>query len=247
MLFNYTQRRDYMRVSVAASAAEAAYHNLSETTVVVIDVLRATTVITTALANGAEAIIPVTEIDEAKSLAEELAVPNLLLAGERQALLIPGFDLGNSPLAFCADRVRDKLIIMTTSNGTRALQAAKQAPGILVGCLLNAAAIAKELLAQEHIMLLCSGTANRADMSDCMAAAAILTELQNLGVKLDMDDFARLCLAFYVSSNIHESLSSSLHGKRLLHLGLEQDIRYCSQLNSLDIVPVYDGERIRTR
>ncbi|MCL2548872.1 MAG: 2-phosphosulfolactate phosphatase [Symbiobacteriaceae bacterium] len=237
-----------MRVEVAVSAAEAASFTMQGSVAVVIDVLRATTVITTAIANGAVACYPVVEVEEAFALANEIRKNNsdlrVLLSGERGAVLIPGFDLANSPLEFTTAAVSSAHIVMTTSNGTRALVAARGAEFAYIACLRNAATVARALGDYPQVILICSGTADRADISDFLAAGAIITELATAGVSLELSDLAAICYAYYDPLTLNQRIRASFHGQRLLGLGLGDDLDYCCQLNVSDTLPVFDGHRI---
>jgi len=239
----------HMRIEVAASSVDAVLYDMKDTVAVVIDVLRATTVITTALENGAAACYPVTEVEEAKTLADAMKAEHpgrkVLLSGERGALLIPGFDLANSPLEFTPDIVTDAHIAMTTSNGTRALVVARAAEKVYVACLRNAAAVANAIKHYEKVLLVCSGTADHADISDSMAAAVIIHELINLGIPLQMGDLAMMCHSFYDPDTFEQRIRNSFHGQRLLALGLEDDLDYCCKVNVSNIVATYDGSRVK--
>src|SRR2546422_4076091 len=145
------------------------HRNLSRTACVALDILRATTSMLTALANGAEAIIPVGEIAEAVAIRERQ--PEVLLAGERNGLRIRAdqsggieFDFGNSPREFVPSRVRGKTIVMTTTNGTRALRACAKADTVLIGSFLNLRAIANFIRRElpPHLLLVCGGTHEQA-------------------------------------------------------------------------------------
>jgi len=162
--------------------------DLSRTTCVVFDVLRATSSMLTALANGAEAIIPVATIPEA--LAVKKARPEVMLAGERDGLRILGnltegvdFDLGNSPREFTAERVQGQTIVWTTTNGTRALRACVQAQTVLVGAFLNVQAVTDWLRQQKssEIVLVCSGTFEETATEDVLAAGALCDRMGQAG------------------------------------------------------------------
>ena len=154
--------------------------DISQTVCVVFDVLRATSTMVTALANGAREIIPVCEIAEAVALRQ--ARPDLLLAGERDGVRIlraqtgsVDFDLGNSPREFTRERVAGRSIAMTTTNGTRALQACRGAQRVLVGSFLNLGAVAEWLARErpESLLIVCSGTHEEAAYEDVLGAGAL--------------------------------------------------------------------------
>src|SRR5258705_10055055 len=154
--------------------------DLSQTVCVVFDILRATTTMITALSNGAEAIIPVEQISEALEVRRQR--PNLLLAGERDGVRIRAnltggieFDLGNSPREFTAEKVQGRTIVMTTTNGTRALRACDGARAVLVSCFLNLRATYLWLLEQRptNLILVCSGTFEEPALEDVLAIGAV--------------------------------------------------------------------------
>src|SRR5437867_5092825 len=170
-------------IEVLFSPAESSaltHRDLGRTTCVVLDILRATTSMMTALANGAEAIIPAGEIPEALAIKEEK--PEVLLAGERNGLRILAdqtggidFDFGNSPREFVAEKVRGKTIVMTTTNGTRALRACAHAETVLIGSFLNLRAIVNWIRRElpPHLILVCSGTHSQATLADTLAAGPL--------------------------------------------------------------------------
>ncbi|MBM7856063.1 2-phosphosulfolactate phosphatase [Desulfohalotomaculum tongense] len=237
----------------------------SYTAAVVLDILRATTTITTALENGCRGVIPVSGVDEARQLAG--SNPNLLLGGERSAVKVPGFHLGNSPLEYSAGTVRGKVVVLTTTNGTGAIKLAAQKAGtVLIGCLLNARAVAEKLLNfNGQILLLCAGTGGNFSLEDTLAAGWIIKEflaLKNIdqysgtaAAELHrqaddvyngviMDDMAVACyrLALYYNNKTLDALYDSLHGQKLAQLNMYRDLIYCSKLNTSSIVPIYrDG------
>ena len=238
-----------MRIEVTASAAEVAFFELKNTVAVVIDVLRATSVIASAFENGAKNIYPTVEVEEARELASSILRDNpsskVLLAGERSALKISGFDLSNSPLEFTSGVVSGAKIVMTTTNGTRALNAASASDQVFIGCLRNAKAVAEAIKGCNDVILICSGTENRVDISDCMAAGAIIHELEQMGLSLEMGDMALMCSDYFNLNSYEQRIRDSRHGKRLLNLGLDDDLKYCTRLNVSRIVPLYDGVRIK--
>jgi 2-phosphosulfolactate phosphatase len=159
---------------------------------VVVDVLRATTVMVSALAAGCEAIIPCAEIDEAKVAAADLPPGTALLAGEREGLPIPGFDLGNSPGEFTTEVCRGKTLVMTTTNGTRAILASLEADRVYIASFTNLRATADEISVQflkrdhgQSIHIVCSGTEGQISFEDSLLAGALtgkITELRLPGL-----------------------------------------------------------------
>lgn len=208
---------------------------LAGKTVVVIDTLRATSVMTTALANGARSIRCVMEPIEA--LAHRARQPEVRLGGERSALKIQGFDFSNSPLEYTKEAVAGKDLVMTTSNGTKTLLKAGAAEHLLIGCLLNARAVMRKALSLgRDIVLVNAGTAGQFSLDDYITAGAMLREA---GSTLELSDAARGALLLYEAHpDIHSALASCLHYQRLKSLGLDKDLDYCLSQDRLDLVPV---------
>jgi len=214
--------------------------DLSGTTCVVFDVLRATTTIVTALANGAEAILPVGEISEAVALRRQN--PQILLAGEREGLRITGslsggieFDLGNSPREFAPERVHGRTIAITTSNGSRALRACARAKEIVVASFPNLKASADHLNSTKpgHVIIVCSGTGSRAAFEDVLGAGA-LTKLIWPEDGNQAADSAHMARAIY-DTHAHDlaaSMAHSRNGRRLLAMPeLRDDVALCLTRN----------------
>jgi len=215
-------------------------------TVVVIDVLRATSSIITAFMAGVDAVIPVKEIADALALRQSM--PHALLAGEREGRKLAGFDFGNSPFEFTREAIAGKIIITCTTNGTAAMQ--KAAAGqIWLGALLNARAVAQKALDNEvdSLAILCAGTEGAPSLDDTMAAGAILHHLDR-SITLDdhyLNDAAVMTLRLYQSyagMDMHQVLKLSRHGKKLIRCGCAHDVRYCAQQDISAIVPWQDRE-----
>jgi 2-phosphosulfolactate phosphatase len=213
--------------------------NLSQTVCVVFDVLRATSSMITALANGAEVVLPAAEIPEALALKQ--SDPGLLLAGERhgrriEASLTGGldFDLGNSPREFTRERVAGRRLAMTTTNGTRALRACSRARQVLVGSFLNLEATARFLQKSnpENLLIICSGTFEHASFEDALAAGALCDRLWTQHSDGSIADSALICRRIYLPGrdDLVAEFSESANGKRLLSISdLQDDVAYCAQ------------------
>jgi 2-phosphosulfolactate phosphatase len=209
--------------------------NLSQTTCVVFDILRATSSMITALANGTEQILPVASIDEA--LAAKAKYPEALLCGERDGLRITAaqtggteFGLGNSPREYTAEMVAGKTLITTTTNGTRALRACANAERVLVASFLNLTATAEHLraMAPENLVLVCSGTYEEAALEDTLAAGALADALWE---KYDeCDDATQAARLLFTLAPVEETILHAQNAKRLLSLpDLAADVPFCLQ------------------
>ncbi len=213
--------------------------------VIVVDALRATSSMITAIQNGARSIIPVSEVEEAVEMARQLGNQRVLLCGEREAKPIPEFHLSNSPLEYSSDRVSSRVLVMTTTNGTRAILRARDAKALFLGAFLNAAAVAAAARENgENIAILCAGTNGKYSLDDILCSGAIISRLLDIDGNQYMDDLARTALTLYDSyrEDLRASLTGSTHVERLRALGMEEDIRFCLQEDVMDAVPCYmDG------
>jgi 2-phosphosulfolactate phosphatase len=211
--------------------------DLSGTTCVVFDILRATSSMITALANGAEQILPVATIEEA--LAAKAEHPEALLCGERDGLRITAaqtggteFDLGNSPREYTAEIVTGKTLITTTTNGTRALRACANAEQTLVASFLNLTATTDYLrtVKSSHLVIVCGGTYEEAALEDTLAAGAIADALWDLFD--DIEDSAQLARALHQShgAKLAQSIRLAKNARHLLELPeLAEDVEFCIQ------------------
>ncbi len=211
-------------------------------TVIVIDVLRATSSITTAIESGAKQVIPALDPGEAIALYGKLGRGDSLLAGERGGLKLPDFDLGNSPLEFSPQKVRDKTVIFSTTNGTNAILAARNAAELFIGCMRNRTAAAKAALATGNdILLLCAGTEGMFSADDICCAGAIVDAISQLASEpVGYTDLARVSRLIYTQWRDGQAdLSQTYHYARLSKLGFQEDLAYCFQTDVTDAVPRY--------
>ena len=221
-----------MYIDVILSPAEIASvlptRDLSGTTCVVFDVLRATSSMVTALAHGATEIYPVRTIEEALALKARMS--GALLGGERNGDLIEGFDVGNSPLEY-TDRVNGRRIITTTTNGTIALRACDGAERVLVGAVLNIDAVAKVLRATwpARVLIVCAGTFADFALEDACGAGLLISYLGAESLS-DSAHAARLYPQPLVA------LRASQNGRVLVKSGRMADVEWCAQLSLLDVV-----------
>jgi len=215
--------------------------------IVVIDVLRATSTIVTAIENGAKNVIPTTTIKEARSLWKKY--PQSLLAGERRGFKPQGFHLGNSPREFRPEVVAGRDIILTTSSGTETIVAAKASAHVLIASFLNAEAAAETALKiaeneRKGITLAPSGCKHHFSLEDFLCAGAITSELRKPNVELS--DFAwGALLAFKgLKEPLNQAVWKSNHARELKDKGLGEDVEFCSQLNIFKTVPILKAGRI---
>jgi 2-phosphosulfolactate phosphatase len=222
-----------------------------ERTAVVVDTLRATTTMVAALMAGAREIVPAATPADAVSVAQRLGLERTLLCGERGALRIDGFHLGNSPREYTSDVVGGKTLVMTTTNGTVALLKAQHAARVLCGCLVNARMVAEDIVAggDVDVTIICAGTHGRFSSEDTIAAGAIVEAICEFASSAPvLDDGARAALRLFAHDrhDLRGALLASDHGSALATLGMLEDVAYCSQLD-IDgaVVPVLFGATVR--
>ena len=240
---------------------------LSGSVAVIIDILRASSTIATALQNGARRIFPcgtpgdAFELRRQFSEAQPSASDTLLLGGEREGVRISGFDLGNSPAEYGTEVVSGRSLAFTTTNGTRALLAAEDAAEIVIGAFVNITALSQRLIASGRpIHLICAGTNGQVTGEDVLFAGAMVATLSGDGrqrdaVQATLSDSARIAQGFWnsvaqgessraeLSERVHQALSLSHGGRNLAALGYHADITLCSALDSVSVVPQFDRQQ----
>lgn len=213
--------------------------------VVVIDALRATSAICAAIDSGVNSIIPVSSIEEAKEYQEK----GYLVGAERQGEIVEGFDLGNSPYSYMNDDLVGKDIVLTTTNGTKAIDTAKDADTLIIASFLNLDSVINWLLKQnKNVVCLCSGWQDKFNLEDTICGGAIADGLLSTGKYTSNEDssIAAKYLFYEAKTNHFGFLKSSSHRRRLKKLKLNEDIKYCLTPNQMDIIPYYkDGKVIK--
>lgn len=235
-----------MRVDIYFTPAELAGVELP-TRVAVIDVLRATSTIVEALSNGARAIFPVATADDAARIAQNVGRDSVLLCGERKGLPIEGFDLGNAPPEFTRERVRDKALVMTTTNGTRAFLAVADrqvgaddsGSAIVAASFLNLTAIVDWLAGDGAASaIVCAGRESRFAVEDAVCAGAIVRGLEAQDVALEMNDAADAARTLASEKRSRERvLGESTAGRRLEEIGRGEDLAFCAQVDRTAVLP----------
>ena len=229
-----------MRLRVSFTPEGRDRDDLDDQVVVVIDVLRATTSILEALAAGGRAVIPVESVEAAVRKKDELGREGVLLCGERRSRPIAGFDLGNSPREFTADRIAGRILLMTTTNGTAALRAGAAGRECLVACLRNVDAVVDALVkAAADVTLLCAGREGRFALEDAVCAGVIARRTAQRGGRVRPDDAARaaVLLAGRFETRLDWLLPRTAAGRRLAQAGFADDIPFCAALDRHTVVP----------
>jgi 2-phosphosulfolactate phosphatase len=232
-----------VRVDVAVTPDGLDRAAIATSTVLVIDVLRASTCIVTALTNGCVGIVPVAAPEEAR--ARLAALPGALVAGERRGEPLEGFDLGNSPLEFTRERIGGRVVIMTTSNGTRALLAARGAAAIGVAAFVNlGAAAAWALQARRDVLLLCSGERGARSLEDHVCAGLLAARLlaSEPGAVATRTATEAVAAARPYGKDVARLARDSSWARHLASRGRAQDVAACLSLDTASVVPVYRAD-----
>lgn len=209
-------------------------------TVVVIDILRATSAITTAFYNGVAKMIPVATVEEAQHYKNQ----GMIVAAERNGEIVEGFDLGNSPFGYMSSKFKGKTIAITTTNGTQAIEAAKNAREVLIGSFLNLDAIIDYLKSEnKDVLLLCAGWKNKFNLEDTLFAGAVADALiSRYDYKTTCDSAIAAGQLYHLAKHdLYEFLSLSSHRNRLQKLNLERDIKYCLTPNQCPVIPIMEN------
>lgn len=216
-------------------------YQVQQATVVVVDILRATSCMTTAFAHDIKSITPFAGLDECLALKQK----GYLTAGERDGRKVDGFDLGNSPFEYMDPLLKGKNIAFTTTNGTQAIARSIGAKEIIIGSFLNLSAVADYLIkVSTDVLIVCSGWKGKVNLEDTVFAGALVERLQH--------DFAYACDAPIIAQrlykdarhNLKEFLKDSSHIKRLQRLKIEKDIDFCLIEDQYHLVPVIREDRI---
>ena len=224
---------------------------VSDRVVVVIDVLRATSVMVHAMSQGALEIMPVATVEEAFQMVKTFPSGATLLGGERGSKKIPGFDLGNSPKEYVAERVSGRKLILTTTNGTKAFHLVSSGREILVGSFFNIGAIAQRCLGlDKDLFIIPSGDEGGFSLEDTICGGMLvdlITKKRQKPVSLtDASQCARILYKRF-EANLLEAFRLSRHGKELIDRGFEEDLIYCTQINITDIVPEFKNRVIKVK
>lgn len=230
-------------IDVCFSPALFNLYDVTDSIVVVIDVLRATSSICVAFHHGVKSIVPVATVEESLSYRSK----GFLVGAERKGEMIAGFDLGNSPFSYMNESIRNRNIALTTTNGTQAIQIAKGAKQIVIGSFLNITALCHWLPAQNsNVILLCSGWKNAFNFEDTLFAGAVVKRvLPEFSLNNHRDSaLAAMHLFELADSDLYGFLERSSHRKRLERLNIEDDIEFCLKPDYTDVIPVMVGDAI---
>jgi len=207
-------------------------------TVVVVDILRATSCMVTAFAHEVESITPFANLD----MCREMKRQSYITSGERDGKMVDGFDKGNSPFEYMGDQVRGKRIAFTTTNGTQAIEKSKGAKEVIIGSFLNLSAVAKHLLfSDNNVLIVCAGWKGKVNLEDTLFAGAVVEKLKDY-VEPDCDaPLAAQHLYNLAKSDMVKFMSNSSHVKRLHRLNVIKDIEFCLTTDQYKVLPKLTG------
>ena len=217
-------------------------YDLNGKIVVVVDILRATSVMVTALAHGAREILPVATLEEARS---HLKKEGFLCAAERGGDKVEDFPFDNSPFSYMCESVKGSCIVMTTTNGTLAITKSKSAAEVIIGAFLNIEAVANYLKEKnQDVIIHCAGWKGKTNMEDTLFAGALVELLTE--THQSVCDTPLMANTYYraVSDHMKEAIKNSAHAKRLGKLNIEKDIEFCSTMNLYDVVPRLKADKL---
>ena len=228
---------------VLSPALFPAYFESKDCTVIVIDVFRATSAICAAFESGIKELIPAASVEEATAYKKQ----GYLVGAERNAEIVEGFEFGNSPLGFKNKSFKDQTIVLTTTNGTKAIDIAKLATNVAIGSFANLTAICNYIeKTDKDVLLFCAGWKDRFNLEDTLFAGAVAQRIsQNLRFQ-NLSDSSIAAINMYntAKNNLYGFLENSSHRKRLSRLNMEEDVIYCLSIDQTDIVPVLEGNVI---
>jgi 2-phosphosulfolactate phosphatase len=235
------------RISVAFLPKLVNSDSLCGATVVVTDVLRATTTMISALANGALEIIPTPDISTALRLKSELGA-EVVLGGERGGVIIPGFHQGNSPREFTPEVIGGKRLVLCTTNGTVAMESCRGADQVVIGAFVNLGAVVQCVASIPRLLIVCAGTDGQITGEDVLFAGALIERLQVGNASMELDDQAQIAVGWWQAAKqrisagepLAKFLGQGLGGRNLLKLKYDDDIQFCAQVDILPHVPQLD-------
>jgi 2-phosphosulfolactate phosphatase len=244
-----TQSKKQIQVTVHFTPANLDEMQLKDKNIVIIDVLRASTTIATALVNGAKEIIPVNSVENAVKISGSLFGDVTLRAGERNAKMIEGFNLGNSPSEFSEEVVKGKSIIFMTTNGSVAIVKGKHAKNLVVAGFINLSLVVDFLIKLDsNFIILCAGKENSFCIEDAVCAGRILNIFaKETGSNLIVDDAGEASVALdkAYGKSILKMLKNSEHGKYLTEIGFGDDLKAGADIDSMEVLPSQIGNVIR--
>ncbi|MCB0481800.1 MAG: 2-phosphosulfolactate phosphatase [Flavobacteriales bacterium] len=231
------------QIEVCFTPEQFSFYENDDAVAVVIDVFRATSAMCVAFDNGMKEIIPVERVEEAIDYKKK----GYLVAAERKGEVVEGFNLGNSPFHYMNSDFVGQTLVITTTNGTRAIKTAGKRNEVVIGSFLNLEAVCTYLKEQnKDVILVCAGWKGRFNLEDSLFAGAVVSKLMGFGFFPEMSDSSIACKHFYemASGDLCGFLANSSHRRRLGTLNLDKDIEYCLQESVLNVLPILKNGRL---
>ncbi len=231
------------KIETCFSPALLPHFGYKNSAVVVIDILRATSSICVAFANGAKTVIPVETLEECKWFQDK----GFLAAAERGGEKIEGFDFGNSPFSFRDEKIRGKEIVFSTTNGTRAIKATADAALVIICSFVNLEILCEYLCEKQlDILCMCAGWKNKFNLEDSLFAGAVTRKLIKSGKFITECDSSKAAMQLYdnASNDLFSFLENSSHRIRLKKLNIDEDVRFCLDPDSSNVLPILSGDRL---
>jgi len=239
-----------VRVDVFFGPHSLTHTEITSRVVVIVDVLRASTTIAVALANGAKCVIPLESSDAVVTRAKAFERADVRMAGERKMLPITGFDLGNSPREYTPEAVEGKTVIMTTTNGTSAIAASQGARDVIIGSYVNFSAVSTmlrtALRGDTDVAIVCAGREHQFALEDAGCAGRYVYSVTKRMSNVDMNDAAHACVLLdrKFADSVLRLFEASEHGRALQAAGFGDDLAACAEIDAYPIIPVYQDRQI---
>ncbi|RZM20776.1 MAG: 2-phosphosulfolactate phosphatase [Pedobacter sp.] len=230
------------KIEVCLSPALLEFYAIENSIVVVIDILRATSSMVYGIDNGATAIIPVAQVEECLAYKDH----GYLLAAERNGEVVVGYDFGNSPFSYTKEKVGGKTVVLTTTNGTKALHMARErAAVVVIGSFLNLQSLSSWIRSEnKDLLLLCAGWKDQVNLEDTLFAGAVVEQVR--AAFQEFDDSSVLAEDLYklAQKDLRAYMNKSSHSHRLAALNIEEDVKFCLQLDICQAIPVLRGDAL---
>lgn len=214
--------------------------DLKGKTAIIIDVLRASTTIVAAFQNGAKKIIPVEDMEAGYRIVQNMSIGDYLLCGEKNGVKIEGYHLGNSPSEYTEEMVKDKTIILNTTNGTKTIKKAQNAKNLYIGSFVNQKTILETVKnAEEPVALVCSGWHGYMSLEDTLFAGALIHKLYDNKLPDNASDGVKIAFTLYAKfgDNLEEAVANTDHAKRLQDIAPKEDIAFACKTDLFDVLP----------
>ncbi len=228
-------------LEVCLTPALLPLYNINDSIVVVIDIIRATSAICYGIENGAEAIIPVATVEACEAYRHS----GFLLAAERNGEVVTGFDFGNSPFSYLKEKIGGKTVVLSTTNGTHAIDISSGAAKVVIGSFLNLSSLCNWLKScEQDVILLCAGWKGKFNLEDTLFAGAVVHQLLQEDYQLDDAGIAAADLYRIAKDDLNSYVKKTSHSERLKRLGIEDDVVFCLKQDITTSIPILEGDRL---